>query len=199
MQIVTDRGADVLPEQLNGFPVHYAPLRITLEGKTYVSGIDLDSETFYQMLNNTNSFPLTTQPSAGEFADLYRELAKTDPDILSIHISSGLSGTMNSARLGAEMVPEANITLWDSMTLSCPLGWQVEQAALMLQQGAKLDDILVHLDKLRKSVEGLYTLDDLKYLIHGGRISHIRGLMAAILKIKPLIHVEKELGRYEEG
>jgi len=199
MQIVTDRGADVLPEQLGGVEVHYAPLRITLDDKVYMSGIDLDGETFYRMLESTHSYPTTTQPSAGEFAELYRELAKKDPDILSIHISSGLSGTYNAARLGAELVPEANITLWNSGTLSCPFGWQVEEAAHMLKAGAALEDILARLAVLREQVQGMFTLESLKYLIHGGRISHIKGLMASVLNIKPVIYVEKKEGKYAQA
>lgn len=198
MQIVTDRGADVLPEQLGGVEVHYAPLRITLDDKVYLSGVDLDAETFYRMLEETHSYPTTTQPSAGEFAELYRELAKKDPDILSIHISSGLSGTYNAARLGAELVPEANITLWNSGTLSCPFGWQVEETARMLKAGASLDEILTRLAILREQVHGMYTLESLKYLIHGGRISHIKGLMASMLSIKPIIYVEKKEGKYAQ-
>jgi DegV family protein with EDD domain len=196
MQIVTDRGADLSPEQLEGLDIHYAGLRITLDGKTYESGVDLDPLTFYQMLLETESFPTTSQPSAGEFADLYRKLAQKDPEILSVHISSGLSGTCNAARLGAEMVPEANVTIWDSKTLSCPLGWQVEMAARMAQSGEKLKEILERLSILREKADGIFTLDTLKYLIHGGRINHITGLLASVLNIKPIIGVEKELGKY---
>lgn len=199
MQIVTDRGADISPEQLQGLQdIYFSPLRITLNEKTYTSGVDLDGETFYRMLGETSSYPLTSQPAAGEFAEIYRNLAKKDPDILSIHISSGLSGTYNSALAGAQMVPEANVTLWDSKTLSCPLGWQVEAAAHLLKAGATLKEILPRLDLLRQKVEGMYTLDTLKYLIHGGRISHITGLLASILNIKPVIGVEKVDGKYAQ-
>ncbi len=198
MQIVTDRGADLSAEQLKGLDIHYSPLRIIFEGKTYQSGVDLDAETFYSMLLASENFPTTSQPSAGEFAELYRELAKTDPEILSIHISSGLSGTVNSARAGAEMVPEARVTVWDSMTLSCPLGWQVEVAARMLKAGASLESILKRLETIREKTEGMFTLDTLKYLIHGGRISHITGLLASLLSIKPIIHVEKVHGKYAQ-
>ncbi|MEN6434726.1 MAG: DegV family protein, partial [Anaerolineaceae bacterium] len=100
MQILTDRGADITPEVAEEFGIKFAPLRIILEGKTYTSGVDLDSSAFYKMLEETKSFPTTSMPSAGEFADLYRELAKKDPEILSIHISSGLSGTLSAAKLG---------------------------------------------------------------------------------------------------
>ena len=197
MQIVTDRGADLAPEQLAGLDISYAQLLIQLDGKTYRSGVDLDPNTFYEMLGATESFPTTSQPSAGEFAELYRGLAVKDPDIFSIHISSGLSGTLNSARAGANMVPEANITFFDTMTLSVPEGWMVEAAVRMLRAGWPMDAIIATLEVLRQQINGIFTLNTLKYLIHGGRISHIKGLMASLLNIKPIICVDKVKGMYD--
>lgn len=196
MQLLTDRGADISPDVIEKYNIQFATLRIILDGKTYNSGIDLDGQTFYKMLGETKSFPTTSMPSAGEFAEIYREMAKTDPEILSMHISSGLSGTMNAAQAGASMVPEAHITFWDSKTLSCPFGWQVELAAKMLHQGKSLDEIKAALEPVREQVQGIFTLGDLRYLIHGGRISHISGLMASLLNIKPIIGVDKQHGKY---
>lgn len=196
MQIVTDQGMDLSPEQSAGLDIHYVPLRITLDGKTFIGAEDIDYVTFYKMLQETNSFPTTSQPSPGDFADKYRQLAKIDPDILSIHLSSGLSGTINSARLGAEMVPEANVTVIDSKTLSCPLGWQVQAAALAIRAGWYLGDVLKLMDQIRVKTETIFTLSDLKYLIHGGRISHLKGLMGSVLNIKPVIGVAKDDGKY---
>lgn len=196
MIIVTDRAADLAPEQIKELDIHFASLSIALDGRTYQSGVDLDGEQFYKILEATPSFPVTSQPSAGEFAMMYQDLAKTGEEILSIHISSGLSGTYNAAAAGAQMVPEAKVTLWDSMTLSCPLGWQVELAARMAKAGASVDEILKSLADLREKVDGMFTLDTLKYLIHGGRISHIKGLVASVLNIKPIIGVDKILGKY---
>ena len=148
------------------------------------------------MLSETDSFPTTSLASAGEFAELYRSLAKTDPEILSIHISSGLSGTLSAAQAGAEMVPEAHVTFFDSKTLSCPLGWHVEAALHALKQGWTLEAILEMLPKISEKAHGIFTLPVLKYLIHGGRISHIRGLVASMLNIKPIIGVDKVTGKY---
>jgi DegV family protein with EDD domain len=196
MKIVTDQACDLSLEQREGLEIHTVPMRFTLDGKTYSSGIDVTSETFYDLLDATDGFPTTSQPSAGDFSELYRRLAMEDPEILSIHISSGLSGTLNSARAGAAMVPEANVTFWDTKTLSCPEGWQVEAAARCLQAGWSLNRVFGLLEQIGKRSEGIYTVDTLKYLIHGGRISHIKGLLASVLKIRPIIGVEKESGKY---
>jgi DegV family protein with EDD domain len=140
--------------------------------------------------------PITSQPSAGEFADTYRRLASTDPDILSIHVTSGLSGTFNAAQAGAALVPEANVTVVDTKTLSGAAGWQVEAAARGAQAGWSLEKILASMKSIGDASDSIYTLKELKYLIHGGRISHMKGLVASILNIKPLIGVEKEGGTY---
>lgn len=196
MQIVTDRAADLSAAQLQGLEIHYVPMRLTLDGKTYASGEDLTSEEFYDLLETTDGYPTTSQPSSGEFAELYRRLAKTDPEIISIHVSSGLSGTLNSAKAAAEMVPEAKVTFWDSRTLSCPFAWQVEALGRLLKAGWPLDRIFKKLEQINLKSEGMYTLDTLKYLIHGGRISHMKGLLASVLQLRPIIGVSKEDARY---
>lgn len=196
MQIVTDRGSDVSEEQLAGLDVHFVPMRLELDGKTYSSGEDLTPEAFYELLVKTESLPMTSQATPADFAEIYRKLAETDPEILSVHISSGLSGTVASARLGAEMVPEARVTIWDTMTLSCPEAWQVEAAAKALNAGWPLARVLALLDRIRSKTEGVFTLDSLKYLIHGGRISHMKGLIASMLHIRPVIAVDKTSGKY---
>ncbi|MBE0695825.1 MAG: DegV family protein, partial [Anaerolineaceae bacterium] len=120
----------------------------------------------------------------------------TDPDILSIHMSSGLSGVVNAARAGAEMAPEANVTIVDTKTLCAVLGWQVAAAARALKAGWSKDRIIALIKHIGDASESIYTLDELKYLIHGGRISHMKGLIASVLHIRPLISVEKINGSY---
>jgi len=196
MQIVSDRGMDLAPEQMAGLEIHLVPLILTLEGKSFRSGVDIQPDEFYRMLAATESFPTTSQPSASDFAEMYRRLAATDPDILSIHISSGLSGTVNAAKAGAAMVPEANVTIVDTRTLSAAEGWQVEAAARASKAGWPKERILALLERVSAATDTLYTLATLKYLIHGGRISHLKGLIASVLNIKPLIGVEKAGGTY---
>jgi fatty acid kinase fatty acid binding subunit len=196
MQIVSDRGMDLSPEQMAGLEIHLVPLILTLEGKSFRSGVDIQPDEFYRMLAATESFPTTSQPSASDFAEMYRRLAATDPDILSIHISSGLSGTVNAAKAGAAMAPEANVTIVDTKTLSAAEGWQVEAAARASKAGWPKERILSLLERVSAATDTLYTLATLKYLIHGGRISHLKGLIASVLNIKPLIGVEKVGGTY---
>jgi len=196
MHIVTDSGVDLSPQQRDGLDIHQLPLMITLDGKTYRSGIDVQVDEFYDLLAASPNLPKTSMPSPGDFAEVYRELAKTDPEILSVHISSGLSGTAESARVAAGMVEEAQVTLVDTLTLSAAQGWQVEAAARAAKAGWPMARILELVRQVREATETVYTLPDLTYLIHGGRISHMKGLLASMLKIAPLIGVSKTDGKY---
>lgn len=196
MQIVTDRSCDISEEQIDGLDIHFAPMRLTLDGNTYSSGEDLSAVEFYEKLEHTDQMPVTSQATANDFAEIYRKLAEKDKDILSIHISSGLSGTLDSAMSAAQMVPEANVTFWDTKTLSAPQAWQVEAAAQAIRQGMQLPKVVELLKKIREKTEGIFTVDTLKYLIHGGRISHLQGLVGSLLQIRPVIAVGKEDGKY---
>ncbi|MFW6115501.1 MAG: DegV family protein [Chloroflexota bacterium] len=198
MQIVTDSGTDLAlsPEQRDAMGIHVVPLVVTLDGESYREGLDIEPDRFYTLLAATDSLPTTSQPSAGDFAAVYRMIAATDPDILSIHMSSGLSGTYEAAQGGAQMVPEATVTHVDTKTLSAASGWQVEAAARAAKAGWSKDRILELIEGIGAATDSIYTLKDLTYLIHGGRISHMKGLVASLLNIKPLIGVEKENGTY---
>ncbi len=201
MQIVTDTGMDmVLPEELMPeIPINIVPQIITLEGVSYRSGIDIQPEELQKKLIETGSFPTTSQPSAGDFAEMYRKLsAAGEKEILSIHMSSGLSGTVNAAYTGASMVPEADVTVVDTKTLCAVLGWQVAAAARAVSAGWSKQQVVDLIKKIGDASESMYTLDDLKYLIHGGRISHMKGLLASLLHLRPMIGVEKVGGTYSQ-
>ncbi len=195
MKIVTDSGCDLTKEQCLELGVTMLPLKVQLGEKTYLSGVDLTSEEFYDLLDQTEQMPLTSTPSVGEFADTYRKLAETDPEILSIHISSGLSGTYNAAEVAAQQV-DASITVLDTLTLSAGTGWQVEAAARAVKAGWGKAKILEMLKQIQAASDTYFTLPDLKYLIAGGRISHLKGLLASLLGIKPIIQVNKTDGKY---
>ena len=198
MQIVMDSGIDLslTPEQMAELNIHVVPLLVTLEGTTYNRDVKITSEDFYRLLKTSRSYPITSQPTIGDFTDIYRKLAVTDMEILSIHISSGLSGAFNTARMAAKMVPETRVTIIDTKTLSVAAGWQVEAAARASQAGWSIDRILTLLEGISTASETIFTLNELKYLIHGGRISHMKGLVASVLDIKPFIGIEKIKGTY---
>lgn len=198
MKVVVDSGVDLClsPEQMADLDIHQVPLSVTFQGKTYREGLDITREKFYSMLSDSNDFPLTSQPSPGLIAETYKTLAASDPDILSVHMSSGLSGTFNAAQLAARLVPQARITHVDTKTLSVASGWQAIAAARAIKLGWPKEQVLALMKRISDAADSIYTLKELRYLVHGGRISHIKGLLASFLNIKPMIGVEKVGGTY---
>jgi DegV family protein with EDD domain len=197
MKIVTDSAADMPAEELRALGIAQAPLFIQFpEGE--ISSADITPDDFYDRLKRMYpSIPTTAQPSGGLFATIYRQIAETDRQILSIHISSGLSGTLNAARIGADQVgPQADVTVWDTLTLSGGERSQVLAAALAAQAGWTLPAIQQRLEEIRARTEIIFTLETMEYLARGGRIGRVQALAGALLNIKPVIHVEHHDGKY---
>jgi DegV family protein with EDD domain len=196
MRIVTDSAADLAPDDLAAFDISVVPLYIQFpEGE--VRSEDLTHDEFYNRLEAMRpQLPTTGQPSPGNFTDLYRSLKQDGESILSIHISSGLSGTVNAARIGATQATEDNIHVVDSLTLSGGLRFQVIAAARAINAGWELPNTLAQLDRIRTATEVVYTLDTLEYLARGGRIGRVQALASSVLNIKPIINVSKSDGKY---
>ena len=196
MKIVTDCAADMSVEELEQLGVVAAPLFIQFpEGE--VSSADISADDFYNRLEAMRpKIPTTAQPSGGIFAELYRKLSRNEKNIFSIHISSGLSGTINAARDGGEIVKaEANVSYWDTLTLSGGERFQVLAAALANKAGWAMNIIQERLTKIREKTDVIYTLDTLEYLARGGRIGRVKALAGAMLNLKPVIRVDSD-GKY---
>jgi DegV family protein with EDD domain len=196
MKIVTDCAADMSAEELEELDITQAPLYIQFpEGE--VNAIQISADDFYNRLEAMRpAIPTTAQPSSGIFAELYRRIAQVEKDILSVHISSGLSGTINSARAGGEQVKgEANVTFWDTLTLSGGERFQVMAAALGAKANWALQTIQERLERIREKTEVIYTLDTLEYLARGGRIGRVKAIAGALLNLKPVIRVDSD-GKY---
>jgi DegV family protein with EDD domain len=195
MQIVTDCAADLPAEEIEALGITQAPLFIHFpDGE--VSSLDLTPDEFYDRLAAMHpEIPSTAQPSSGVFSNIYKKLAEKGKEILSIHISSGLSGTVNSARLGSEEA-KADVRVWDTMTLSGGERFQVLAAAKAAKAGWSIKAILERLELLRRNTEVVYTLDTLEYLAKGGRIGRVQALAGMLLKIKPVITVDHNDGKY---
>ena len=198
MKIVTDSAADMPASELQELGISQAPLFIHFpEGE--ISSNDITADDFYNRLEAMRpAIPTTAQPSSGVFADLYRSLSKPEKEpIFSVHISSGLSGTINSATVGSqEAASEADVTVWDTLTLSGGERFQVLAAALAAKAGWAMDAIQQRLAEIRSKTETIYTLETLEYLARGGRIGRVQALMGSLLKIKPIIRVAHEDGKY---
>jgi DegV family protein with EDD domain len=192
IEIITDRAADLPADEAVALGIQVAPLFINFpEGQ--VDSAVLEPDVFYNRLRQMfPTIPTTAQPSPGIFADIYRQ---GKGPALSIHISSGLSGTIQSANLGSQEV-EREVTVVDTMTLSGGERYQVLFAAHAAAAGWTVAQIVERLEQIRAGTEVAFTLETLEYLARGGRIGRVQALAGALLNIKPVIRVAHEDGKY---
>ncbi len=190
--IVTDAGCDLPAEAFETYNIQVAPLRLLFGEESYRSGIDITPAQFYDRLAKGDVHPTTSQPTVAEFMEMYRELGQAGQPLLSIHISEGLSGTVNVARKAASELPDLDITVHDSGTLSSPLGLQVLTAARAAQQGRTVAEIVPLLAQTHQVANLLFSVEDLTYLYKGGRIGSVRYQLGQVLRVKPIVTVEKE-------
>ncbi len=197
MRIVTDSAVDLPEEMFAQYGVERMPLLINFGSQSLRSGIDIQPEEFYRRLAASHdNLPTTSQPSVGDFVELYRRVGQTDRDIVSVHISSGLSGTINAATQAAKQCPELNITLIDTKTLSAAEGFQIVAAAQAIRRGWSLDNLKQRVQEVADQTEIFFTLDTLHYLQKGGRIGRVQAMAGSLLNLKPVITVDKGPGTY---
>jgi DegV family protein with EDD domain len=197
MKIVTDCAADMPAAELEALGVTQAPLYIQFpEGE--LNSSDLTADQFYARLDAMRpAIPMTAQSSGGMFGEIYKKLLKGGEQILSLHISSGLSGTPNAATVGRELAgAEKQVIVWDTMTLSGGQRYQVLAAACAARAGWPLEQIEARLADLRRETETVFTLDTLEYLARGGRIGRVQALAGTLLHLKPVIGVDHHDGKY---
>jgi DegV family protein with EDD domain len=195
--VVTDSTSNLPSDVVSNLGIPIIPLKVHWSDETYIDGVTLDSEQFYQWLQEREDFPSTSQPSAGEFVTFFESVAEKHPSatILGVFISSELSGTWLSANQAKAMLPEINIQIVDSRSVSLGLGFQVIAAHQLAQDDVPLDDIVAHIQRVRDNTSLVFTVDTLEYLHRGGRIGGAARLLGSALNLKPLLTIED--GRVE--
>ncbi|GMB99996.1 hypothetical protein K5E_01830 [Enterococcus thailandicus] len=188
LAVVTDSTA-YLPERIKNHPDLYViPIPVILDGKIYNEGIDIEADEYYGLLKNSKDFPTTSQPVVGEVLALYDELkAKGYDTIISIHLSSGISGFVNTLFAMKEDVKGLTVIPYDSKITSMPMGHMVESALDLNDQGTSLEEILSHIDHIRDNTYAYLIVDDLNNLVRGGRLTNGAALIGGLLKIKPIL------------
>jgi DegV family protein with EDD domain len=193
IKIVTDSTCNLSPEQLQRYDIRVAPISIQFRTETYEEDIDIDRDLFYRKIDEMGIIPTTSQPSPGRFADYYRELTDQGHSILSITITSKHSGTYQSAVLAKDMVPEADVEVFDSLTISFGTGYMVLEAARAAEAGQSRESILKRLEETRGNMYLGLTPATLKYLQMSGRVGRLATAFASLLDLKPVITIEDGL------
>ncbi|MGE0600170.1 MAG: DegV family protein [Dehalococcoidia bacterium] len=191
VRIVTDSTCDLPPALVEAHGITIVPLTVFFGDEALLDSVDITATTFYERMTSSNVLPRTSQPSVELFRKAYLEASENGEDIVSIHISSKLSGTLNAASVAREEVaPEVHVDLIDSYNVSLGLGLIVLEAARAAQSGASLAEVVATTRRVMDRVSVHVCVDTLEYLKKGGRIGRASSFLGSVLSIKPILRVE---------
>ncbi|WP_280769029.1 DegV family protein [Salipaludibacillus daqingensis] len=195
VKIVTDSTADIPFDLQQELDISVVPLKVHFGEETFEDGVNLTSNEFYEKLGGADSIPTTSQPTPHQFETEYRQLfeANDSPDIISIHLSSKLSGTFQSAYIASQTLgDDIPVTVVDSKRASYAIGIIVVEVATMAKAGATKEDCLKRVDELLEDTTVFFMVDTLEYLEKNGRIGKASAVLGSLLKIKPILSLTEE-------
>jgi len=188
VKIVTDSTSDLPPQLAQQLGITVVPVYVRFGEKVYRDGVDISHDELYQKLMESPIHPTTSQPPPSDFADVYSKLSQEADEIVSIQVTSKLSGTYNSALQGRELAPTGcRIEVVDSLSTSMGLGLIVMAAARLAEAGESLQGVMEEVRQAIPSIRVLGVFDTLKYLAKGGRLGKAKALLGTLLNVKPLI------------
>jgi len=191
VKIVTDSAADLPPTLAEELGITVVPVYLRFGDEVYRDRVDISEDEFYHRLLHDPIHPSTTQPTPQDFADAYQKLSQEADGIISIHLTSRLSGTYNSAIQGKKLVEgRCPIEVVDSQTVSMAMGIIVMAAAKIARSGKSLQQVLAEVRQIIPNIHLLILFDTLKYLAKGGRIGKAKALLGSVLSVKPLLIVK---------
>jgi DegV family protein with EDD domain len=188
LKIVMDSAGEIPDEWRKEYDVYVIPVNIQFENKTYLQGIDLSNDDFYRLADSSGIIPKTSQPTPQQFIELYEKIARASDTILSLHVTSKLSGTFNSAVMAArELKNKLKVIPYDSGSGSAAMGFMCKEVRQLERAGATMQTILNRLDEIRKNVSIVLTLDTLEYARKSGRVKRLQAAIATLINIKPIV------------
>lgn len=187
IKIVTDSSANIPEDALVGLNVATIPLWLIWENESLLDGIDIDPPTFYRRLRSAQRLPTSSQPTVEEFMNFYRNAGSDCDAIVSVLVSTKISGTITNARAAIEKLPEMEIYLVDAYSSSMGLGLSVLAAARAAAAGKGVREVVAAAEAMRERVNFLFVVDTLEYLHKGGRIGGAKRLLGTALSVKPLL------------
>lgn len=197
--IVTDSTSYIPADVRKRHQITMVPLNVMFGEEMYQEETDITALEFYEKMQTAEELPTTSQPSVGLFEETFTRLAETVDDILVITLSSGISGTFETAHSAAQMVDGVNVYLFDSEVSCYVQGFYVLTAAKLAEDGMNAKQILSHLEKMKKRTRAYFMADDLNHLHRGGRLNSTQMLLGSLLSVKPVLHFkDKKIVPYEK-
>ena len=192
IKILVDSSSDFRFEDAHKLNMEFVPITISLNGKDYLDGINLDRNEFYELIRTTPDFPKTSQPSPHEFERYFKEAKNNNDEIICILLSSELSGTCQSANLARNMVGYDKIHIIDSLSATVPIGVMVNYALKLVEDGFTATEIVSKINEIKSKIKLIACVDTLEYLFKGGRLSRTSAIVGEIANIKPIITLTNE-------
>lgn len=189
IKIITDSTADLPKEIFNKYDVEVLPLLINFGEESYLDGVDINLQQLIKRINEENVLPTTAQVTPNRFAECYKKYLDEGYKIVSIHLSSNMSGTYQSACIAKDMLETDDIVVVDSQTVTSGLGILVIQAAELSRQGLTINEIKDKLDEIKGHIQSSLAFESLENLVRGGRISKTVGVIGSVLNIKLILEV----------
>lgn len=196
IRIVTDTASDLPPTLVKEHDITLVPIHIHFGTESYDEGVDIDPQLFYQKIEELDIIPTTSVPSVGEFIEAYRRLAREEGarEIMSIHLTSKLSGVYQSAYLASrDVAEEVEVYPYDTLAGSASTGLMCLEAARMAEAGRSAQEIIARLDDIRSRINILIALDTLEYVRRSGRVGGLKAALASLLNVKPIIALQDGL------
>jgi DegV family protein with EDD domain len=190
VRIVTDSTADLTPEQQRAAGIAVVPLNVHFGDQVFRDHVDLSTDEFFRRLKASSQLPRTSQPSVGAFEEAYRTLLQGGDEIVSVHLSSKVSGTYNSALMAAQSVGDGRIDVVDSLSTSMALGFMALEGAKLSRAGQDRQAVAKCLLGLVAKARVICVVDTLTYLERGGRIGKARALLGSLLNVKPILQLK---------
>jgi DegV family protein with EDD domain len=188
LHIVMDGSGDMPPDWAATYNIAVVPIHLHIGDKEYLQGVDLSDEDFYRLVDQTRIIPKTAIPSPYQFIEFYRRIASPGDTILSLHLSSKLSGMFASAEQAArELAGELNVIALDTGNGSAGLGYMCREARLLEQAGQSLQTIVKRMEFIRDHINIVFTIDTLEYARMSGRVKALQAVLSSLLNIKPII------------
>lgn len=197
--VMTDSTAYIPKDMREAKDIHMVPLSVVFGDDSYEEEMDITTEEFYQKVKDSKDLPTTSQPSIGYVTKKLEELAETYDAVISIHLSSGISGTYQAVVSAGEMVEQIEVYPYDSEISCMAQGFYVLEAAELVKEGKTPEEIIERLDEMKKSVRAYFMVDDLTNLHRGGRLNGAQALVGSLLQVKPILHfVDKVIVPFEK-
>lgn len=191
--IVTDSTAYLTEKQLKDLQIHVIPLSVTIDGQAYDEEVELLTEDFYDKVRGNGPLPKTSQPPIGRFVTLFESLKEEYDAVISIHLSSGISGTYAGAVQAGEMIEGLDVRAFDTELACYMQGFYVLRAARLAQEGADPQTIIATLEKMKTTMRAYFMVDDLVHLQRGGRLSSAQAMIGSLLQVKPILHFNEKV------